>query len=71
MNSDITEQYLNGIYDNFQREQLKLMNEMKNNSNDNIKEKDITKQITFINAINMNIMRLRNLRKSMADKINM
>ena len=62
INSEITEQYLNQVYDALQREQLKLMNDMKS-GNSEVKEKEITKQITTINTINLNIMRLRNIRK--------
>ena len=62
MNSEITEQYLNQVYDALQREQLKLMNDIKS-GNSEVKEKEITKQITAINSINLNIMRLRNIRK--------
>jgi predicted ATPase len=60
--TDITEQYLNKVYEDLQKEQMKLMNDMKTGC-DNVKEKDITKQITLINTINVAIMRLRNTRK--------
>jgi len=62
MNSEITEQYLNQVYETLQREQLKLMNDIKMGGSE-VKEKEITKQITAINTINLNIMRLRNIRK--------
>ena len=62
MNSEITEQYLNQVYETLQREQLKLMNDIKLGGSE-VKEKEITKQITAINTINLNIMRLRNIRK--------
>jgi hypothetical protein len=60
--TDITEQYLNKVYEDLQKEQMKLMNDMKTGC-DSVKEKDITKQITLINTINVAIMRLRNTRK--------
>lgn len=60
--NDITEQYLNKIYEDLQKEQLKMMNDMKTGC-DNVKEKDITKQISLINTINLAVMRLRNARK--------
>jgi hypothetical protein len=60
--NDITEQYLNKIYEDLQKEQLNLMNDMKTGC-DNVKERDITKQITLINTINVAVMRLRNIRK--------
>ncbi len=60
--TDITEQYLNKIYEDLQKEQMKLMNDMKSGC-DNVKEKDITKQINLINTINVALLRLRNTRK--------
>ena len=60
--NDITEQYINKIYEDLQKEQIKLMNDMKSGC-DSVKEKDITKQITLINSINVALMRLRNTRK--------
>jgi len=60
--TDITEQYLNKIYEDLQKEQIKLMNDMKTGV-DNVKESSITKQITLINTINVAVMRLRNNRK--------
>lgn len=60
--NDITEQYLNKIYEDLQKEQFKLMNDMKTGC-ENVKEKEITKQITLINTINLAVMRLRNARK--------
>lgn len=61
--SQITEQYLNGVYDNLQKEQLALMNDIKTGC-DTEKEKIVSKQLTYINTINMNILRLRNVRKN-------
>ena len=62
MNGEVTEQYLNQLYETLQREQLKLMNDIKMGGSE-VKEKELTKQITAINTINLNIMRLRNIRK--------
>jgi primosomal protein N'' len=59
--NDITEQYLNKVYDDLQREQMKLMNDMKTGTE---REKEITKQITIINSINIALLRLRNCRKA-------
>ena len=65
--NDISEQYLIKVYDDLQQEQMRLMNSIKNNSNNELmddkkKQNKITKQITIINNINMNLMKLRNLR---------
>lgn len=60
--NDITEQYLNKIYEDLQKEQLRLMNDMKTGI-DGVKETHITKQVSLINSINLSVMRLRNIRK--------
>jgi len=59
--NDITEQYLNKVYDDLQKEQMRMMNDMKTGTDDD-KSKSITKQISLINSINMSILRLRNLK---------
>lgn len=71
MNTDITEQYLNKVYEDLFKEQMKLMADMKSGGNELQKDKDITKQITLINQLTLGVMRLRNLRKQIADKINL
>ena len=64
--NDITDQYLTKIYDDLQREQMTLMNSLKSNTDDNTKERDITRQISLINTINLGVMRLKNARKKSA-----
>lgn len=65
--NDITNQYLEKIYDDLSKESMNLMNSIKTSSPDMVddtkKQTNITKQISLINSINMNIIRLRNLRK--------
>jgi hypothetical protein len=61
--SQITEQYLNGIFDNLQKEQFALLNDIKTGC-DKEREKNVSKQLSFINTINTNILRLRNTRKN-------
>ena len=63
------EQSLNRIYEDFSKEQIRLMNDIKNGG-DLGKDKDIQKQITMINTITINIIRFRNLRKQLIDKTN-
>jgi hypothetical protein len=65
MNSDITEQYLNKVYEDLSREQMSLMNSMKSQTN-NEKDKLITKQITQINTLMLSCLRLRNIRKELS-----
>ncbi len=64
--NDITEQYLNKVYEDLQKEQLKLMNDIKSGC-ENQKESLVTKQISLINGINIALLRLRNLRKKTID----
>jgi hypothetical protein len=66
MNSDITEQYLNKVYEDLSREQMSLMNSMKSQTN-NEKDKLITKQITQINTLMLSCLRLRNIRKELSN----
>ena len=61
MQSDINEVYLNKVYEDCQREQLRLMNDMKTGI-DNDKQKSITKQISLMNTIMITCLRLRNIR---------
>ena len=63
--NDITEQYLVKVYDDLQQDQMRLMNDIKttNEMENEKKQNALTKQITLINSINMNIIRLRNLKK--------
>jgi hypothetical protein len=65
MNTDITEQYLNKVYEDLHREQMTLMNTMKT-SLENEKEKSITKQIAQINQLMLGCLRLRNIRKQIS-----
>jgi hypothetical protein len=69
MNAEISEQMLNRMYEDLQKEQMKLMNDIKT-TNDVGREKETQKQITMINTININVLRLRNLRKQLAEKAN-
>lgn len=67
MNNDITEQYLNNTYDIFSREQQKLLNELKSSS-DVKKSKQVEKEINVIHSIEINILKLKSLRKNYEDK---
>lgn len=67
--NDITDQYLDKIYDDFQKEQQSLIRDIKTGC-DNIKETELQKQFTLLNNLMMNILRLRNLRKKIRERIN-
>lgn len=63
-NADISEQYLMKVYDDLQQEQLRLMNSIKNDRDDDEKKQSsVQKQISAINTINMNLLKLRNHKK--------
>jgi hypothetical protein len=68
MNNELNEQYLNRSYDEYQKEQMKLMNDFKNDTQ--VEDKDIQKQITLLNTITINILRFRNIRKLIQEKKN-
>tara|TARA_R110000744_G_scaffold56867_4_gene119842 strand:+ start:299 stop:508 length:210 start_codon:yes stop_codon:yes gene_type:complete len=62
MNTEINEMYLLRVYDDLQKEQLKLMNDMKNDQEQ--EDKDTHKQITMLNTLTMGLLRFRNIRKA-------
>ena len=67
MNCDITESYLNQMYENFSKEHMRLLTVMKNGSpeaEEKQKEMDTQKQITMLNSLMIGILRFRNLRKA-------
>jgi len=68
--NDITDQYLTKVYDDLQREQTKLMNELKTITRveEKNKEKDLTRQITSINTLTLNILKLKNLRSKIKNE---
>ena len=59
---DLTEQYLDKVYDDFHKEQMSLLHDIKTGY-DGVKEKDNQKQFTLLNNLMINVLRLRNLRK--------
>jgi hypothetical protein len=71
MFNNITEEYLNSLYDNLHREQMTVMNSIKSSNNEVSKDKDNQKQITIINTLMINTLRLRNLKKQILEKNNM
>lgn len=68
--SDITEQYLNKCYEDFSKEQMRLLNDMKG-ANDDSKDKEIQKQLTLLNTLVSGCLRLRNLKKQLLTKSNL
>jgi len=75
MNSDLTEQYLGKVYDDFSREQQRLMNDLKssccdNGLGDNSKEIELQRQVALLNTLMINILKFRNLKKKILLKCN-
>ena len=66
----IDDNQLERIYDDFSREQGMLMTDLKTKQEED-KEKDIMKELTLINSIMMNTLRLINLRKKIRMKLNL
>lgn len=58
----VNEQYLDRIYDDFTREQQKIMNDLKTSTDDS-KIKTLHKEINIIHTINLNLLKLKTLRK--------
>ena len=68
--SRIDDNQLERIYDDFSREQGMLMADLKTKQEED-KEKDIMKELTLINSLMMNTLRLINLRKNIRMKLNL
>jgi len=70
--TDITEQFLNDCVDKFNREQMRLLTDLKGSqTTDDIKDKDIQKQFTLLNSLVSSLLRLRNLKKAIISKANL
>lgn len=70
MNSDITIQYLDKLYDDLQREQQRLLTDMKNLTDESMsKEADIQKQLTTIANLMTNALKLKNFKKKLILKL--
>ena len=65
--NDLTEQYLNKMFEDLQKEQLRLMNDIKSNTADYelAKDKGSQQQITLLTSLMMGALKLRNLRKKL------
>ena len=61
----LTEQYLDGLYEQFSRENQKMLQNLRNGTGD---EKETHKQITMLCNLQIAVLKLRNFRKQLADK---
>jgi hypothetical protein len=69
MNSDITEQYLDKLYDDLSKESSRILNDIKTDRNDTKKEVYQHQQFNIINSLMINSLKLRNLKKKIQSKI--
>ena len=60
----LEERFLNECYDNFSREELRLLNDLKSNKEPGKKkEKDVHRQVKLLNALMSYTLRLRSLKR--------
>lgn len=70
MNCDFTDQYLTKLYDDCVKEHQRLLTDMKNlNEESMTKETDIQKQVTIVNNLMTNTLKLRNIKKKIQMKL--
>jgi hypothetical protein len=60
----LEERFLNECYDNFSREELRLLNDLKSDKEPSKKkEKDVHRQVKLLNALMAYTLRLRSLKQ--------
>ena len=65
--TDISPQYLDKIYDDLSREQLRLLADLKTDvSTDVAKDVAVQKQLSLLNSLVVSVLRLRNLKKKLS-----
>lgn len=68
--NEITPQSLDRLYDDFAREQMRLMTDFKTDTiSEMSKDLAIQKQLSLLNTIMVSILRFRNLRKKQSQGI--
>ena len=61
----LNDYYFDRVYDDLSREHVKLLQNLKANTGD---EKSTQKQVALISTLLMQILKLRNFRKALAEK---
>lgn len=70
LNGDFNDQYLTKLYDDCVKEHQRLLTDMKNlNEESMTKEADIQKQVTIVNNLMTNTLKLRNVKKKIQMKL--
>ena len=64
--SDITEQYLDKVYEDLSKENNTLLNKMKNTTLETNEKQTacIMKEVSCINSLLINVMKLKNIKKA-------
>ena len=67
--AEITPQYLDRVYDELSKEQMRLMSDFKTDVSSSEMTKDLStqKQLTLLNTIMISVLRLRNLKKKLSN----
>jgi hypothetical protein len=65
MYGGFSEQYLSATYDEFVKEQQNLQRDMKTDAS-----KDKSKELTLVNSVVMNLLKLINLKKQIRENLN-
>ena len=65
---DLTEQYLNGVYDTLLREQLKILTDIKSGTTEH-KATSEHRQISLLTSLLSNVLKLRDLRKKLTEVV--
>lgn len=62
--TDITTHYLDRLYEDLSREQMKLLSDLKTDvSTDIAKDVAVQKQLSLLNTLVVSVLRLRNIKK--------
>ena len=65
--TDISPQYLDKVYEDLSREQMRLLGDLKTDVNTDVaKDVSVQKQLSLLNSLVVSILRLRNLKKKLS-----
>lgn len=68
--NELTPQYLDKLYEDLSREQMKLLNDLKTDiTTDVAKDVAVQKQLSLLNTLVVSVLRLRNLKKKLSQSI--
>ena len=67
---EMTDQYLDNLYEEFQKEQQKILQDIKSGC-DSVKEINNNRKFNILNALMANILKLRNLNRKIKSRMDM